>query len=246
VTAGPATKAPPGPSGPPGAAAKRGPSPYRTAFFALAAAGIIAAAVWLLLGSRFLAVRAVSVTGTRLVPRSQVLAAAGIPAGLPLMRVNTGAVASRVERIADVQSAQVTRQWPDGVLITVTERRPAVAVPLVGGGFALVDPTGVVVQQVKAQSTGLPRFIPAGPLAGNPGIRAAASVLRQLPPGIGRRVRSVTVPTVDAVTLHLSGRVTVEWGSTGQSAQKARELAILLHTRARFFDVSAPGTAATG
>ena len=104
----------------------------------------------------------------------------------------------------------------------------------------------MVVQQVKAQPAGLPRFIPAGPLAGNPGIRAAASVLRQLPPGIGRRVRSVTVPTVDAVTLRLSGRVTVDWGSTGQSAQKARELAILLHTRARFFDVSAPGTAATG
>lgn len=243
MTAGPATKAPPGPAGP---AAKRGPSRYRTAFFALAAVGVIAVGAWLLLGSRFLAVRTVSVTGTRLVPRSEVLAAAGIPAGLPLMRVNTGSVASRIERIAQVQSAQVSRQWPDGVLIAITERRPALAVPLVGGGFALVDPSGVVLRQVKAQPPGIPRFIPAGPLAGNPGIRAAASVLRYLPPAIGRRVRSVTVPTVDAVTLRLSGRVTVDWGSSGQSAQKARELAILMQTRARFYDVSAPGTAATG
>ncbi len=229
-----------------GTPSKRGPSPYRTAFFLLAAAGILAACGWLLLGSRFLAVRSIQVTGTHLVPESEVLAAAGIPLGQPLIRVDTGAAAGRIERITQVQSAQVSRQWPDGVLITVQERTPALAVPLVGGGFALVDASGVVVRQVRTQPAGMPRFTPAGPLPGNPGVRAAASVLRQLPPGIARRVVLVTVPTLDAVTLRLSGRITVDWGSSGQPAQKGRELAILLHTRARYFDVSAPGTAATG
>jgi cell division protein FtsQ len=229
-----------------GARPKRGPSRYRTAFFLLAVVGILAAGGWLLYGSRFLVVRSVQVTGTHLVPAAEVLAAAAIPPGQPLIRVDTAAAASRVERITQVQSAQVSRQWPDGVLITVHERTAALAIPLVGGGFALVDSAGVVVQQVRAQPPGIPRFIPAGPLAGNPGVRAAASVLRQLPAGIARRVTSVTVPTVDAVTLHLARRITVDWGSTGGSAQKARELAILMHTHARFYDVSAPGTAATG
>jgi cell division protein FtsQ len=208
--------------------------------------GIVAAGGWLLYGSRFLAVRAVSVTGTSLVPKSEVLAVAGIPVGQPLIRVDTAAVAGRIERIPQVQSVQVSRQWPDGVLIAVRERHPALAVPLAGGGFALVDASGVVVRQVRGQPAAMPRFVASGPLPGNPAIRAAASVLRQLPPGIAGRVRSVTVPTPDAVTLHLSGRVTVDWGSTGQAAQKARVLAILMHTRARFYDVSAPGTAATG
>jgi cell division protein FtsQ len=188
-----------------GPSPSRGPSPYRTAFFLLAAAGIVAVGAWLLLGSRFLAVRSVQVTGTHLVPRSEVLAAAAIPQGQPLIRVDTGAAASRIERIPQVQSAQVSRQWPDGVLITIRERTPALAVPLVGGGFALVDASGVVVRQVKAQPPGIPRFIPAGPLPGNPGVRAAATVLRQLPPAIARRVVLVTVPTLDAVTLRLSG-----------------------------------------
>jgi cell division protein FtsQ len=232
------SKRPPSPS--------RGPSPYRTAFYLLAAAGVLAAGAWLLLGSRFLAVRSVQVTGTHLVPKSEVLAAAAIPQGQPLIRVDAGAVAGRIERIPQVQSAQVSRQWPDGVLITVQERTPALAVPLVGGGFALVDASGVVVQQVKAQPPGIPRFIPAGPLPGNPGLRAAATVLRQLPPAIARRVVLVTVPTLDAVTLRLSGRITVDWGSSGQPAQKARVLAILLRTGARYVDVSAPGTAAAG
>ncbi|MDR3032733.1 MAG: FtsQ-type POTRA domain-containing protein, partial [Kitasatospora sp.] len=154
----------------PEAKVSRGLSRYKLAFFALAAAGIIAAAVWVLFDSRLLVVRAIQVTGTHLVPKSEVLAAAGIPPGLPLMRLNTGAVASRVDRIAQVQTARVTRNWPDGVVIAVQERKPALAVP-VTGGFDLVDPSGVVVQQVKKQPRRLPQFVPAGPLPGNPGVR---------------------------------------------------------------------------
>jgi cell division protein FtsQ len=229
----------------PKAAARRGRSRYKAAFFALAAAALIAVVVWVVFGSKLLVVRVIQVTGTHLVPKSEVLAAACIPRGLPLIRLNTGAVASRVDRITQVQSAQVTRSWPDGVVIAVQERQPALAVP-VTGGFDLVDPSGVVVQQVKKQPRRLPRFIPAGPLPGNPGLRAAASVLRELPRPIARRVTSVTAPTPNAVTLHLSRGVTVDWGSAGLAAQKARVLAILMRTRARSYDVSAPGSATTG
>lgn len=233
----------PGPA--PRAAARRGRSRYKAAFFVLAAAALIAAMGWVLYGSRLLVVRSIEVTGTHLVPKSEVLAAAGIPRGLPLMRVNTGAAASRVDRITQVQSARVTRSWPDGVVITVRERTPALAVP-VAGGFDLVDPSGVVVQQVTKQPRRLPRFIPAGPLPGNPGVRAAAGVLRELPGTLAGRVTSVTAPTPNAVTLHLPGGVTIDWGSPGLAAQKTRVLAILMRTHARSYDVSAPGSATTG
>ena len=236
------TEDPPAPA--PRAAARRGRSRYKVAFFALGVAALIAAAVWVLYGSRLVVVRSIQVTGTHLVPKSEVLAAAGIPRGLPLMRLNTGAVASRVDRITQVQSAQVTRSWPDGVVIAVQERKPALAVP-VAGGFDLVDPSGVVVQQVSRLPRRLPRFIPVGPLPGNPGVRAAASVLREVPRAIARRVTSVTVPTPDAVTLRLRGGVTVDWGSTGLAAQKARVLTILMRTHARSYDVSAPDSATT-
>jgi cell division protein FtsQ len=238
-----ATEDSPGPA--PKTAARRGRSRYKAAFFALAAAALIAAGVWVLYGSRLLVVRSIQITGTHLVPKSEVLAAAGIPEGLPLMRVNTGAAASRIDRITQVQSAQVTRSWPDRVVITVRERTPALAVP-VTGGFDLVDPSGVVVRQVTKQPPGLPRFVPAGPLPGNPGVRAAAGVLRELPRTLAARVTSVTVPTVNAVTLHLPGGVTIDWGSPGLAAQKARVLAILMRTHARSYDVSAPDSATTG
>lgn len=222
-----------------------GSTRWKAGFFALAVAGTVAAAVWALLGSRFLVVRSVAVTGTHLVPRSEVLAAAAIPHGLPLVRVNTGDAARRIERITDVQSAAVTRDWPDSIVITVTERKPVLAVAD-GRRFDLIDATGVIVRQVARQPAGMPRFSASGPLPHNPGVAEAASVLRSLPTAMARQVRSVTVPRADAVTLRLANGTTVDWGAAGQTAQKARVLAILMHTHAHYYDVSAPGTAVTG
>ena len=39
--------------------------------------------------------------------------------------------------------------------------------------------------------------------------------------------------------------VVVVWGSPARGAQKARELVVLMSTHARYYDVSAPGTAVT-
>ena len=71
--------------------------PWRTTLFALAAAGVIGAAGWVLFGSRLLVVRSVIVTGTHLVPRAEVLAAADIEPGTPLIRLNTAQVAARID-----------------------------------------------------------------------------------------------------------------------------------------------------
>ena len=70
--------------------------------------GLLAGVAWALLGSKLLVVRSVVVNGTQLVPASQVRAAAAIPSGVPMIRVDTGAAASRVEAITQVQSAQVS------------------------------------------------------------------------------------------------------------------------------------------
>ena len=99
-------------------------TPWRSAFFTLAIIAIVAGVGWALLGSRFLVVRSIHVSGTHLVPQAEVLAAAAIPHGLPLIRVNTAAVAHRVAQITQIESAHVARAWPDGVTISVRERTP--------------------------------------------------------------------------------------------------------------------------
>ena len=85
----------------------------KAVLFALAAVVIAAGAVWALLGSSLFVVRSVTVTGAGAVPRAEVLRAAGIKPGTPLARVDTAAAARRVEQLTQVQSAQVSRNWPD-------------------------------------------------------------------------------------------------------------------------------------
>jgi cell division protein FtsQ len=231
----------------------RTPSPWRTGFFGLAAVGTAAGLAWVLLGSPLLVVRSVAVTGTHLVPVSEVKAAAGIPVGLPMIRVDTGAVAGRVEAIAQVESAQVTKSWPDQIVIAVRERTPSLAVPVpssvsASGGYDLIDGSGVIVRWTRVKPPAMPLYqttaVPAA-LRGNPAVAAAVTVLDQVPAWISRSTLAVAAPSPQDVTLRLSGRVTIVWGGTGRPTAKAAVLAILMRTHARYYDVSAPGTAVT-
>jgi cell division protein FtsQ len=223
--------------------------PWRAAFFALTAAAILAAAVWALLGSSLLVARSVRVTGAPAAQRAEVLRAAGIAPGTPLIRINTAAVARRVEQITQIQSAQVSRDWPDSVVIAVRERTPALAVPS-GGGFALIDRFGVVIGHVARRPPAVTLLASApadlASLRGSPAIQAAATVLRQLPPSIRRQVRAVAAPSANAVTLDLQRGITVLWGGTDRPAAKAAELTILMRTKASFYNLADPDTAVTG
>ncbi len=220
--------------------------PWRIAFFGILVLAVLAGAGWALLGSSLLVVRHVKVVGDRLVTAAQVRQAAKIKPGTPLATLNTAAVAGRVEQLAPVLSATVSRSWPDTIVITVRERTPVLALAQAGGGYQLVDPYGVVVLSAAHRPAGMPLLSPApAVLRGSPAIRAAAIVLRELPPSVRARLRWVSAASANAVTLHLAGRVQVLWGGAGRSAQKSAELSMLLRTHARYYDVSDPDTAVT-
>lgn len=245
---GVATAAPPDGTGAPAAApgSKRA-HPWKAAFFVLAVVAIIAGVTWALLGSKFLVVRSITVNGAPDIPRSQVITAAGVRAGTPLIRISTGTVARRVERLTLVESARVTRSWPNAITITIVERTAALAVRK-PAGWDLVDRFGVVLRQVQSRPHGLPRLrTSTAPdlLRGNPAVFAAATVERELPARLAAKVRSIAAPTADTVTLYLRHGRTVVWGDASQTAVKARELAILMRGRARYFDVSDPRAVVT-
>jgi cell division protein FtsQ len=223
---------------------------WRTLFFVVASVGILAVVAWALLGSRLLVVRVITVSGTHLVTQAQVIATADVPAGTPLIRVDPAQVAARVEGIQQVASAQVSKDWPDGLSITVQERVPAVAVSMAGGGYDLVDHDGVIVTWARAKPAALPLLLtslPGSRLRGDPGVAAASQVLGGLPAWLSRQVAQVAASGPETVTLYLSGGQTVVWGGADRAGVKARELAILMRDPGghRFYDVSAPGTVVT-
>lgn len=243
----------------PATAPPRSRRPWRAAFFALAGLGILAGVAWALLAPRVFVVRSVTVTGTHLVTSAQVIAAADVPLGTSLIGVNTGQVTRRVETIRQVASASVAKDWPDHLVITVRERVPVFSVRMTGGGYDLVDPTGVIVRWSPTKPARLPLYLTSltgSELRGDPGLAMAAAVFAELSPALSAQVANVGVvqvlsgPGVTAgeayqVLLGLRDQRTVLWGGTDDAAQKNRELAVLMRGSATYFDVSAPATVVT-
>src|SRR5215204_4645492 len=104
------------------------------------------AGIWLVFVSSVLTVKNVEVQGESLLTTEQVLAAADVPDGAHLTELDLAAIRTRVAGLAAVQRVDVSRDWPDGVLIRVTERRE-VAVVEIGGRVRAMDAAGVLFRR---------------------------------------------------------------------------------------------------
>jgi cell division protein FtsQ len=204
---------------------------------------VVGGAVWAVWFSTLLSVGAVEVTGTSALKPGQVRRAAGVKLGEPLVSVDLGAVRARIAALAPVQHVEVSRKWPDEVLIEVTERTP-IAVIDFGGRLRGLDRDGVVFLDYKSAPAGLPKVTtPLGTSA--EALREAAKVVSALPAALSRIVDHVEVKTVDQISLALTDHRTVVWGSAADSTQKAAVLQALLEHEAETYDVSVPGQPTT-
>jgi cell division protein FtsQ len=213
--------------------------PRRLVVALLALVLLAGAAGWVVGYTSVLGVRTVAVTGLRTLPAGQVRAAAAVPAGQPLARVDTAAVADRVRAIPGVARVAVTRSWPSTLRIAVTERR-GVAVATVAGSPWLVDATGVRFQQLPAAPAGLPRLAVRDVDPADPATVAALAALAALGPAVRAQLLLVAAQTPDSVTLTLRGGRRVLWGGAADSAAKAQVLAALLTRPGSVYDVSTP------
>jgi cell division protein FtsQ len=213
---------------------------WRKVLVAVLVLGLLLGAAWLVFLSSVLAVNGVQVEGTRAMSGDAVRAAAEVPIGRPLATVDLDAITTRVERLPEVKTVDVSRAWPDKVRIDVTERRAvAVVEPQAGGAAHAVDSDGVQFRRFAHAPRGLPK-IRMGDGAGRDALTEAARVAGAMPPGLARKVAFVEVHTVDTISLVLhSGRM-VRWGSVDGSADKARVLAVLLRQKASVYDVRVP------
>ncbi|MGI8870085.1 MAG: cell division protein FtsQ/DivIB [Mycobacteriales bacterium] len=217
--------------------------PYAALLAVVVAAGVLAGVA--VYSTSWAGVKTVEVSGTHYVSAAQVRSAAAIERGRPLVRLNTGAIASRVRALGPVASVSVARHWPSTVRITVTERRP-VAYAERSGKFWLLDRTAIPFHRVSPAPHGLTRIdlrtagrsVGGSPAAVSDADRASVAVAAQLPPSITRLVAIISAPSQDAVTLHLRSGRTVIWGTPQQSAAKARVLPTLLGRPGTTFDLS--------
>lgn len=215
---------------------------------------LVAAAGWVVLGSRLLVVRHVDVTGMNRLTRAEVLDAANVPIGTPLARLDAGAVRERVFTVAQVQAVTIERTWPSTLKIEITERTPRAAVAH-NGRFDLVDASGVTIATAKKRPETMPLLEATGDLPRNPAVAAAVSAITSLPKPLTAVLRRVSAPDATHVTLHLRIHrphrpgpqyISVLWGDGTRGKEKSAVLSTLLSHKAKSYDVSSPDVATVG
>jgi cell division protein FtsQ len=204
---------------------------------------LVVGSIWLVWFSSVLTVKQVDVQGESLLSQQQILNAADVPLGGHLAQLDLASIRSRVGALAPVRRVDVSRHWPDGVLIKVVERTP-VAVVQLGGLYHAMDSDGVLFRTYPRPPAGLPTVVSSAN-TGSTALAEAATVIASLPSGLASRVDHIAVQGPDEISLVMIHGATVIWGSADQSDLKAQVLAALLPHPAKTYDVSVPGQPVT-
>lgn len=205
---------------------------------------IVGGGIWAVWFSSWLAVETIDVSGAQTVEASDIRVRSGIEVGEPLARVDLAKAERRIGALAVVRSVEVTRQWPNGILVSI-EERVAIAVVEIGGRLRGMDADGVVFRDYKKAPPGLPRVVTSIGTTSE-ALKEAAKVISALPADLTLIVDHVQVTTVDQISLVLKDGRTVVWGSADESDTKAEVLETLLATvQAQVYDVSVPSKPTT-
>ncbi|HKN42936.1 MAG TPA: FtsQ-type POTRA domain-containing protein [Propionibacteriaceae bacterium] len=199
---------------------------------------LIAGSLWIVYFSAILVTKRVTIVGTHQLTPAQVSFAVQIPLGVPLARQDVDAIARRATTLPVIDSAKVTRNWPNTITVTVVERRPVLAISQ-PNGYVLVDKAGLAYQ---TQST-LPLDVVLADVSpgDKPLLSQVAAVAKALPEKLRGKVSLITADSSDSILLMLTSGRTVTWGSSADSELKAQVVTALLNKKPRsYIDVSSP------
>ena len=203
----------------------------------------LAAGAWLIGWSDITAVDEADVSGATGGVEQAVRDAAAVPLGVPLIRVDTEAIAERVRMVPDVADVEVRRGWPQAVEIDVT-LRDAFATIEDGDAWWSVDREGVLFGASTSQDFALVELVAAtGTEVADVSSRVAAmDVVADLPGDLAALLRAVESPSEASIELILSDGRRILWGTASDGARKAEVLRVVMAEvpDAARYDVSAP------
>jgi cell division protein FtsQ len=199
---------------------------------AVAGAAALGSSGWGATRTRLLEVKKVDVRGANHTAAADILKAAGLDHGAYMVEVDEKGTARRIDVLPWVDRARVRRRWPSTVVVSITERVPALAARA-PGGWALVDPSGRVLAR---QAQRPPGPVLEGATVGPPGSRldaegagaVAAARAVSANPALAPRVQAVTLRDGGDIWLRLRGAGAVRLGNADDLGEKLRSAATML------------------
>jgi cell division septal protein FtsQ len=188
---------------------------------------------WFLIHTSLFSARSITVTGNAHETAAQVVAEAGLAGHPPLLDVNAGVAAARIEQLPWVRRATVRVSWPDGVHIAVEEEAPRFVASTPGGQWEVLSNDGRVLSTSTQRPPGLLLLsVPAPP--GQPGTVLSAKdaaglrVASTLPVSFAAQVTAVTVEPAGWVQLAMTTPIVVDIGTTAELTAKYEDVSSIL------------------
>lgn len=171
----------------------------------------------------------------------QVKAALNSWARTPLARLHTDAMEDALRQMSpNVVDAQISRNFPRGVDVSLTLRQAVAAIDD-AGMLTPIDATGTAMALSPEETAALPKLTKA-----EGDVHSAIDVMSALDDATRAQVASASVSKTDQVMLTLTNGAKVAWGGVERSDMKARVLKVLLsNVQAKNYDVSAPDSPVT-
>ncbi len=188
---------------------------------------------WFVIHTPLFSARSITVVGNAHETAGQVVAQAGLAGHPPLLDVNAGAAAARIEQLPWVRRAAVHVSWPDGVHIAIDEEVPRFVASAPGGRWEVLSNDGRVLSESTARPPGL--LLLSGPAPpGQPGTVLSVKdapglqVASTLPASFVAQVTGVTVEPAGWVQLAMSTPIVVDIGSTAELSAKYEDVSSIL------------------
>ncbi|MGH2725853.1 MAG: cell division protein FtsQ/DivIB [Actinomycetota bacterium] len=196
---------------------------------------VLASGGWMLARSSLFALERIDVVGTKVLSRSEVVAASGLRPGANMLSLDMEAVEKRVARLPLIRTVDVSKPEPSRVRIAVTERTAAFVLETIDGLWSL-DGEAVVLGPATSERT-LPMIRSLSTTVLRAGDRVAvpavANALRlwTLLPGFLRDGAPLIEVAVGGMTLRRAD-LTVHFGPIDRIDQKIEALRLVVE-RAR-------------
>jgi len=190
--------------------------------------------VYILICSSFFEIQKVEVKGNIFYTTEKIKSLAAIDLHKNIFKVDLTAASSRIKKLPMIREAEVKRELPSGVLISIVEREP-VAFLFTAPNFILIDEEGVYCRKGKISEADLPVVtgfsvhVPSeGQAIQNQFLTVALDVVKSLPQGLSGTLSEINVDKNKKITIYTLDGIRCRMGFPDNISRKGDVLGQVL------------------